>query len=232
MNKQDRQGVRTASELERKYAIGQSLKKAQGGIQKAAEEASQAKAQAQTANAGLGSVGQAAAEAKQLAENAADAAFRAENKVDGMSLSVENGPVTAKIILKVGQMELPVTIDMQGLATVEKLKTAGGAQVHGENIIGEICLSDEQGGHTKLSPEGVVMRRLEADENGEETEAARAELGPAALVFPLGNGRVSGIVQPEEDTDAVNRAYLESYVTQALDKLREELANKVAEAEE
>ena len=42
MKKQDRQGVRTVSELERKYAIGQSLKKAQEGIQKAMEAANRA----------------------------------------------------------------------------------------------------------------------------------------------------------------------------------------------
>lgn len=273
MKKQDRQGVRTVAGLERKYAIGQSFKKAQGGIEKATEDANQAKVQAQNANTGLEKVAetaqdakliareakQAAAEASAAAESASAAAENAVRTVNGISLSVENKETTAKIILKLGDTEIPVTIDMQGLATVEKLKSPGAAEVHGENVrFGKICSADgeslvidldtgiavltgslttekqwdENGNcrYTELSPEGVRVWLLEAEENGQK--AAQAELTPTGLAFPLGNGRVSGIIQPEEDMDAVNKAYLEAYVAQELDKLRAELTNKDTETDE
>jgi len=143
---------------------------------------------------------------------------------------VENGAVTAQIVLKMGEIELRRTVDMQGLAAVEDLKTPGAAEVHGENISGQILLADGDRRYTEVSPEGVRMWLPEAEENPEE--AARAELTPTALVFPLGGGRVSGIAQPEEDTDAVNKGYLEAYVAQALDKLREELTNKDTETDD
>ena len=224
MKKQDRQGVRTASDLERKYAIGQSFKKAQGGIQKATEEASLAKEQAKNANAGLEGLEKNILAAKALAEDAADAAFRAENKVDNLNLSVDNGSVTAEITLMVGDVEIKRTIHMQGLASLLALKTAGEVQVNGKNIVGTVELTgeqDEEGNRQKVevSPDGVRLQRLATEKNGEEPAAAGAELMPMALVFLGGDGRVSGRAQPEEDSDAANKAYID----RELAKLRQEL---------
>ena len=217
MKKQDRQGVRTVAELERKYAIGKSF-------QKAGEVARLAQQQAQDASAGIAQVDKSVQEAKRLAKEASD---EVKKLLESMELTVENGAVTAQIVLKMGDIELRRTVDMQGLAAVEDLKTPGAAEVHGENISGQILLADGDRRYTEVSPEGVRMWLPEAEENPEE--GARAELTPTALVFPLGGGRVSGIAQPEEDTDAVNKGYLEEYVAQALDKLREELTNKDTE---
>ena len=220
MKKQDRQGVRTVAELERKYAIGKSF-------QKAGEVARLAQQQAQNASAGIAQMDKSVQEAKRLAKEASD---EVKKLLESMELTVENGAVTAQIVLKMGDIELRRTVDMQGLAAVEDLKTPGAAEVHGENISGQILLADGDRRYTEVSPEGVRMWLPEAEENPEE--AARAELTPTALVFPLGGGRVSGIAQPEEDTDAVNKGYLEEYVAQALDKLREELTNKDTETDD
>lgn len=220
MKKQDRQGVRTVAELERKYAIGKSF-------QKAGEVARLAQQQAQNASAGIAQIDKSVQEAKRLAKEASD---EVKKLLESMELTVENGPVTAQIVLKMGDIEIRRTVDMQGLAAVEDLKTPGAAEVHGENISGQILLADGDRRYTEVSPEGVRMWLPEAEENPEE--AARAELTPTALVFPLGGGRVSGIAQPEEDTDAVNKGYLEEYVAQALDKLREELTNKDTETDD
>lgn len=220
MKKQDRQGVRTVAELERKYAIGKSF-------QKAGEVARLAQQQAQNASAGIAQMDKSVQEAKRLAKEASD---EVKKLLESMELTVENGAVTAQIVLKMGDIELRRTVDMQGLAAVEDLKTPGAAEVHGENISGQILLADGDRRYTEVSPEGVRMWLPEAEENPEE--AARAELTPTALVFPLGGGRVSGIAQPEEDTDAVNKGYLEAYVAQALDKLREELTNKDTETDD
>ncbi|MBQ3543339.1 MAG: hypothetical protein IJA45_09485 [Oscillospiraceae bacterium] len=220
MKKQDRQGVRTVAELERKYAIGKSF-------QKAGEVARLAQQQAQNASAGIAQMDKSVQEAKRLAKEASD---EVKKLLESMELTVENGAVTAQIVLKMGDIELRRTVDMQGLAAVEDLKTPGAAEVHGENISGQILLADGDRRYTEVSPEGVRMWLPEAEEIPEE--AARAELTPTALVFPLGGGRVSGIAQPEEDTDAVNKGYLEEYVAQALDKLREELTNKDTETDD
>ena len=220
MKKQDRQGVRTVAELERKYAIGKSF-------QKAGEVARLAQQQAQNANAGVAQIERSVEEAKHLAKEASD---EVKELPESIELTVENGPVTAQIVLKMGDIEIRRTVDMQGLATVENLKTSGAAEVHGENISGQIFLADGDRRYTEVSPEGVRMWLLEGEENPEE--AARAELTPGALAFPLGNGRVSGITQPEEDTDAVNKGYLEAYVAQELDKLRAELTNKDTETDQ
>jgi len=220
VKKQDRQGVRTVAELERKYAIGKSF-------QKAGEVARLAQQQAQNASAGIAQMDKSVQEAKRLAKEASD---EVKKLLESMELTVENGAVTAQIVLKMGDIELRRTVDMQGLAAVEDLKTPGAAEVHGENISGQILLADGDRRYTEVSPEGVRMWLPEAEENPEE--AARAELTPTALVFPLGGGRVSGIAQPEEDTDAVNKGYLEAYVAQALDKLREELTNKDTETDD
>ena len=220
MKKQDRQGVRTVAELERKYAIGKSF-------QKAGEVARLAQQQAQNASAGIAQIDKSVQEAKRLAKEASD---EVKKLLESMELTVENGAVTAQIVLKMGDIELRRTVDMQGLAAVEDLKTPGAAEVHGENISGQILLADGDRRYTEVSPEGVRMWLPEAEENPEE--AARAELTPTALVFPLGGGRVSGIAQPEEDTDAVNKGYLEEYVAQALEKLREELTNKDTETDD
>ena len=269
MKKQDRQGVRTASDLERKYAIGQSFKKAQGGIQKAAEDASIAKEQAKNANAGLEGLEKNILAAKALAEDAADAAFRAENKVDNLNLSVDNGSVTAEITLMVGDVEIKRTIHMQGLASLLALKTAGEVQVNGKNIVGTVELTgeqDEEGNWKKVevSPEGVKVKLLEENEAAEEVESACAELSPVVLMLQgkhagfevahtegqedaetgeitgqgitmkledfltgaalrlllqSGKVRISGLTEPEEDTDAVNKAYID----RELAKLRQEL---------
>ena len=276
MKKQDRQGVRTPAGLERKYAIGQSFKKAQGGIQKATEDAGKAKEQAQSANAGLEKAEKTAQEAKQNAKEAKQAAAEAfaaaenaANTVNGISLSVENGQTTAKIVLKVGDTEIPVTIDMQGLASILALQTAGGVDINGKNITGTVELTgerDEEGSclKVKLSPEGLQARLLEENEAAEEVESARVELSPMMLrlqgkhagfevtrtegqedaetgettgqgvtvkvedflagvalqlLVHSGKVRISGLTEPEGESDAVNKAYMDREMA----KLREEL---------
>lgn len=269
MKKQDRQGVRTPAGLERKYAIGQSFKKAQGGIEKAAEDAGVAKEQAQSANVGLEKVEKSAQEAKRLAKEASESAAAAKSAVDGIALTVENGQTTAKIVLKVGDTEIPATIDMKGLASVLALQTAGGVDINGANITGMVELTgerDEEGSclKVKLSPEGLQARLMEEDEAAEEVESARAELSTMTLrlqgkyagfevtrtegqedaetgettgqgvtvkvedflagvalqlLVHSGKVRISGLTEPEGESDAVNKAYMDREMA----KLREEL---------
>jgi len=109
--KQDRQGVRTAKDLEQKYAFGQSFSEVQKSIKVATNTAEQAEKVARKAQS----------EILQLS--------------DSISLKVDNGASTAQIILKVGDREIPATIDMKGLVTFSNLANEDGTTViNGSNI--------------------------------------------------------------------------------------------------
>ena len=58
-----------------------------------------------------------------------------EQTADSISMTVENGDSTAQIVLKVGDKEIPATIDMKGLVTFSNLANAdGNTVINGSNI--------------------------------------------------------------------------------------------------
>lgn len=66
-----------------------------------------------------------------------------EQTADSISMSVENGDSTAQIVLKVGDREIPATIDMKGLVTFSNLANADGTTViNGSNITTGQILAD------------------------------------------------------------------------------------------
>jgi hypothetical protein len=117
--KQDRQGVRTAKDLEQKYNFGQSFSEVQKSIKVATNTAEQA---------------------EKVARNAQTEILQLSNSI---SLTVTNGESTAQIKLKVGDKEIPATIDMKGLVTFSNLANADGTTViNGSNILTGQILAD------------------------------------------------------------------------------------------
>ena len=244
MVKQDRTFTRTPAALEQKYEFGREFRETDGRLQ---------------------AVGRQAQQAHNTARQAANTAAAARSEVlqlsDSISLSVENGESTAQIRLKVGDREIPATIDMKGLVTFTNLEHSGTTKIDGGNIVaGRIRSADgislvidlDEGtadltgsltttGHwdesgfyryTEVSPEGIHVWRRDAQYNSDETGITqgkvtvsegfdRAELSAKTLRFVQGNGRISGLAEPAEDTEPVTKAYMEQYVWQELDKLRE-----------
>ena len=71
-------------------------------------------------------------------------------------------------------------------------------------------------------PEVCVLRQVELTENGLVfTDAVNGK--SLTLKLEEGGGRLTGLADPVEDTDAVGKSYLEAYVRGELDKLRQEL---------
>ena len=181
MAKQDRVFIRTPAALEQKYDFGRSFRETEGRLQAVGRQAQQAQ------------------DTAQQAENTA-AAARSEvlQLSDSISLSVENGETTAQIKLKVGDREIPATIDMKGLVTFTNLKNSGATKIDAGNIVtGRISSADgislvidlDKGtadltgslttiGHwdesgfyryTEVSPEGIHVWRRDAQYNSDET---------------------------------------------------------------
>ena len=61
---------------------------------------------------------------------------------DSITLSVENGDTTAHIKLKVGNKEIPATIELKGLVSFTNLKTPGATEIDGGNITTGTILAD------------------------------------------------------------------------------------------
>lgn len=227
---------------------------------------------------------------------------------DSITLKVENGETTAQIKLKVGDKEIPATIDMKGLVTFTNLKTPGATEIDGGNIttgtiladlikagvlkskdgkslvidldngraeitgilnvtgeaengwyvgsvqpgIVQLAHTDSQGNITRQSffDEGHLYIGTTATEgfnaasdvttvrtclykgvNSIVTELSDTEAkvvltkdGTSILLsIKDGKARISGLTDPEDGSDAVNKTYLEGYVLREIDKLREEL---------
>lgn len=71
-------------------------------------------------------------------------------------------------------------------------------------------------------PEVCVLRQVELTETGLVfTDAVNGK--SLTLKLEDGGGRLTGLADPVEDTDAVGKSYLEAYVRGELDKLRQEL---------
>lgn len=134
MSKQDRQGVRTARDLEQKYGFGKSFSEVKESLKVATETAEQAEKQALKAHS----------EVLQLS--------------DSIKLEVDNGETTAQIKLKVGDKEIPATIDMKGLVTFANLANADGTTViNGSNITTGQILADLIKAGTIKSKDGTSL---------------------------------------------------------------------------
>ena len=245
--KQDRQGVRTAKDLEQKYNFGQSFSEVQKSIKVATNTAEQAEKVARKAES----------EILQLS--------------DSISMTVDNGASTAQIILKVGDREIPATIDMKGLVTFSNLANADGTTViNGSNITtGQILadlikagilasndgsvrfdldnnilefigdpwstapegtrsrcvLKNDSGGFSLWSQSagGVLGLSISATNTGASIGIWKDEAGVAGMRL-LSNGKggiyasqVSVWDAPTVSTDAVNKAYVDSALQGKLD---------------
>ena len=156
------------------------------------------------------------------------------NLTDGVTV-INGGNITTGKILSADGISLVIDLD-KGTADLTGTLTTTGHW-------------DESGyyRYTEVSPDGVHVWRRDRDYNTDETgitqgkvtvseDPDRAEFSAKKIVFydmkngnhlqlalEDGKGRLSGLADPEEDGDAVNKAYLEEYVFRELDKLRAEL---------
>ena len=149
MSKQDRQGVRTPRDLEQKYGFGKSFSEVKESLKVATETAEQAEKQALKAHS----------EVLQLS--------------DSIKLTVENGETTAQIKLKVGDKEIPATIDMKGLVTFANLANADGTTViNGSNITtGQILADLIKAGTIKSKDGKSLVINLDSGESSFTTTA-------------------------------------------------------------
>lgn len=141
MSKQDRQGVRTAADVERKYNFGKSFAEVMGLAGDAVEDAKKAQS---TANAAQKTATEAKAEIVKLS--------------DSITFSVTGGGPgnTAKIVLKVGEKEYSGTIDLTGLVTFTGLKEEGKTEINGANIITGTLTADMLKSGVLASADGTV----------------------------------------------------------------------------
>lgn len=127
MSRQDRQGVRTATDLERKYNFGKSFEE----VMSAARVAEKTAVKAQ----------ETADEAKEAVKGTHSEILKLS---DSITLSVTNGEPggTALIKLKVDDKEYTGEIDLQGVVTFTNLREQGQTVINGDNITTGTILAD------------------------------------------------------------------------------------------
>ncbi len=132
--KQDRQGVRKASELEQKYNFGQKFDKVNGAVVAATRAATNANAAASGANAAASSANAAAEAARQFAEQAGFVISGALSE-DGASVELDK---TFAEILAAAQQKRKCTVVMEGDSlSVFELVFAGAELIRFQQLTSE-----------------------------------------------------------------------------------------------
>lgn len=145
--KQDRQGVRKASELEQKYNLGRSLDNLNGAVVVATRAAANANTAAANANAAAAKADAAAEGARQLAEQA-DLVITGALSEDGASV------------------ELDKSFDEIWAAVQQKRKCTVVVEDDGFSFFGLVSANAEQIRFQQITPEGVLVS-LEITSNEE-----------------------------------------------------------------
>jgi hypothetical protein len=128
-----------------------------------------------------------------LAETERELRSEIKQQADSISMSVENGETTAQIILKVGDKEIPATIDMKGLVTFSNLANADDTTViNGGNITaGAIKSKDGKSvvidlDNSVVTMTGSITSEKEADKDGNIHSANFSPYGLDAYVVENG----------------------------------------------
>lgn len=143
--KQDRQGVRKASELEQKYKFGQKFDKVNGAVVAATRAATNANAAASSANAAAAKADAAATNANAAAEEARQLAERVGLMITGV-LSEDRASV-----------ELDKSFDEIWVAVQQKRKCTVVVEDDGFSFFELVSANDERIQFQQITPEGVLV---------------------------------------------------------------------------
>ena len=206
MQRQDRLGVRTATELERKYNIKKihnTAEKASSDMRQLPESLGlQVKNGETTATVTLKVGDREVSQLIDMRGLVSLLGLRTEGEIP-----VNGGNVFGK--LQSEDKERLVLDLAAGVAALTGVFRTAGENTTGVFEPGRLMLE-------KTDAQGTVLLRLQLREDSVELTAEDASL---KLQLREGKGRLSGLSEPEEDKDAANKAY----VDRELQKLRQEL---------